>query len=62
MANQITPLSYANTFGDWVVTTNKVLAETNDLQANNYTKDSGTLLITNSASFLLVVYNQAGEL
>jgi hypothetical protein len=34
MANQITPLSYANTFGDWVVTTNNVLAETNDLQAS----------------------------
>ena len=52
MANQITPLSYANTFGDWVVTTNKVLAETNDLQANNYTKDAGTLLI-NSSGFIL---------
>lgn len=31
MANQITPLSYANTFGDWVTTTNSVLAETNDM-------------------------------
>jgi hypothetical protein len=57
MANQITPLSYANTFGDWVVTTNKVLAETNDLQANNYTKDSGTLLINSTGTGIQVANN-----
>ena len=57
MANQIIPLSFANTFGDWVVTTNKVLAETNDLQANTYTKDSGTLLINSSGTGLQVANN-----
>ena len=58
MANQITPLSYANTFGDWVTTTNNVLAETNNLGANNYTKDTGTLLI-NSPGTGLQVANDA---
>jgi len=54
MSNQIVPLGYANTFGDWVVTTNKILAETNDIGANNYTKDSGTFIINSSGTGLLV--------
>ena len=54
MSNQVVPLGYANTFGDWVVTTNKVLAETNDIGANNYIKDSGTFTINSSGTGLLV--------
>jgi hypothetical protein len=54
MSNQIVPLGYANTFGDWVVTTNKVLAETNDIGANNYIKDFGTFTINSSGTGLLV--------
>jgi hypothetical protein len=54
MSNQIVPLGYANTFGDWVVTTNKILAETNDIGANNYTKDSGTFIINSSGTGILV--------
>jgi acetyltransferase-like isoleucine patch superfamily enzyme len=54
MSNQIVPLGYANTFGDWIVTTNKVLAETNDIGANNYIKDSGTFTINSSGTGLLV--------
>jgi hypothetical protein len=54
MSNQVVPLGYANTFGDWVVTTNKILAETNDIGANNYIKDSGTFTINSSGTGLLV--------
>ena len=57
MANQITPLSYANTFGDWVVTTNQVLAETNDIGANNYTKNTGTFIVNSSGTGLQVANN-----
>ena len=57
MANQITPLTNANTFGDWVVTTNQVLAETNDIGANNYTKSNGTFLINSSGTGLQVANN-----
>jgi hypothetical protein len=54
MSNQVVPLGYANTFGDWVVTTNKILAETNDIGANNYIKDSGTFTINSSGTGLLI--------
>ena len=54
MANQIPSLGLANTFGDWIVTTNSVLKETNYLGANNYTKDSGTLIIQSSGTGLQV--------
>ena len=54
MSNQVLPLGYANTFGDWVVTTNKILAETNDIGANNYIKDSGTFTINSSGTGLIV--------
>ena len=57
MANQITPLGLANTFGDWIVTSNRLLAETNDLAANNYTKDSGTFIIQSSGTGLQVANN-----
>lgn len=57
MANQITPLSNANTFGDWVTTTNQTLAEVNDIGANNYTKNGGTLLINSAGTGLQVANN-----
>jgi hypothetical protein len=45
MANTISLLNYANTFGDWVVTTNALVKENNDVAANNYHKTSGTLFL-----------------
>ncbi len=54
MANQVTPLSLANTFGNWLVTTNQVLAETNDLGANNYTKNTGSFIINSTGTGLQV--------
>ena len=42
MANTVSILSYANTFGDWVVTTNSLVKENNDFAANNYIKPTGT--------------------
>lgn len=45
MANTISTLSYANTFGDWVVATNAVVKENNDLAANNFVKPTGTLFL-----------------
>lgn len=58
MANTVTLLSYANTFGDWVVTTNKLAQENNDLAANNYVKPTGTLFL-NSPTLGLQVANNA---
>jgi hypothetical protein len=58
MANTVTLLSYANTFGDWVVTTNKLAQENNDLAANNFVKPTGTLFL-NSPSLGLQVANNA---
>jgi hypothetical protein len=57
MANTITLLSYANTFGDWVVTTNALARENNDLAANTYTKNSGKFFITSSGIGLHVANN-----
>lgn len=45
MANTVTSLGYSNTFGNWLVTTNSLVSEINDLAANNYTKTSGTLFL-----------------
>jgi Chaperone of endosialidase len=44
--SQIVPvLSYANNFGDWIVQTNSLAQQNNDLVANNYHKNSGTLYL-----------------
>lgn len=48
MANTITQLSYANTFGDWVVTTNQAANELNGLGFGNWTKNSGLMSINGS--------------
>jgi hypothetical protein len=58
MANTVSYLSFANTFGDWVVVTNALARENNDLAANNYVKPSGTLFL-NSPTLGLQVANNA---
>lgn len=58
MANTVSILSYANTFGDWVVTTNSLVRENNDFAANNYIKPSGTLYL-NAPILGLQVANNA---
>lgn len=58
MANTVTSLSYANTFGDWVVTTNSLVKENNDFAANNYVKPTGTLYL-NAPTLGLQVANNA---
>ncbi len=45
MANTVTALSFANTFGEWVVATNNLIKENNDLAANDYIKSTGTLYL-----------------
>lgn len=57
MANTVTLLNYANTFGDWVVTTNSLAAENNDFAANNYTKPTGTFTIDSPGTGLIVANN-----
>ncbi len=58
MANTVSYLSFANTFGDWVVVTNALARENNDFAANNYVKPSGTLFL-NSPTLGLQVANNA---
>ena len=64
MANTVSLLSYANTFGDWVVTTNALVRENNSLAANNYTKSTGTLYLSDPTLGLQVANNAivAGQL
>ena len=57
MANTVSSLSYANTFGDWVVTTNSLVRENNTLAANNYTKNTGTLFLSDPSLGLQVANN-----
>ena len=64
MANTVSLLSYANTFGDWVVTTNALVKENNNLAANNYIKSTGTLYLSDPTLGLQVANNAivAGQL
>ena len=48
MANTFSILDYNSTFGDWLVATNNLIKENNDLAANNYTKSSGTLFLNDT--------------
>lgn len=57
MANTVSILTYANTFADWVVTTNRLTQENNDLAANNYTKSIGTLYLSDTTLGLSVSAN-----
>jgi hypothetical protein len=45
MANTVTTLNYANTFGDWLVATDALISENNILATGDYTKPSGTLFL-----------------
>jgi hypothetical protein len=58
MANTVSILSYANTFGNWLINTNVIAGEINRLGKGNYTKDTG-LLILNSPGTGLQVSNNA---
>ena len=57
MANTFTNLSYANTFGDWVITTNYHTTELNAIGKGNWTKDTGLLTLTNPGIALQVANN-----
>lgn len=57
MANTVSLLGYTNTFGDWMVATNALAKENNDLAANNYTKPTGTLYLNNPTLGLQVAAN-----
>ena len=54
MANTVNILSYANTFGDQLVTINALAQENNILAKGNYTKDTGTLILQDPTSSLRV--------
>ena len=57
-ANTIPTLSYANTFGDWVVATNFLINQNNQASTNSFTKASGTYYF-NDPSLGLSVANNA---
>ena len=46
MANTVTSLNYANTFGHWLTATSALIAENNTLAKDNYVKDSGTIYLS----------------
>jgi hypothetical protein len=58
MANTVTNISYANTFGEWVVATQGLINENNTLGKSNYTKDSGTLTLSENS---LVALSSLGD-
>jgi len=54
MANTVQLLSYANTFSQWLIVTNALAKENNDIAANNYIKPTGTLYLNDSTLGLSV--------
>jgi hypothetical protein len=46
MANTVSTISYANTFGQWMVATDALIAENNTIATGDYVKDSGTLYLS----------------
>lgn len=54
MANTVNILSFNNTFGDLVAQQNKAAVELNNLGANNYTKDTGTLFLASPGTALSI--------
>jgi len=54
MANTVNILSFNNTFGDLVAQQNKAAVEINNISANNYTKESGTLFLSGTGTALSV--------
>jgi hypothetical protein len=57
MANTVNLLSYANTFGEWMITTNGLVRENNDFGYNNYFKPTGTLYLNDPNLGLQVANN-----
>jgi hypothetical protein len=57
MANTVTLLSYANTYGDWMVTTNQLIKENNNFATGIYNKNSGTLYLNDATLGLQVTSN-----
>lgn len=57
MANTVTLLSYANTFGEWMVLTNALAIENNTLATGYYSKPSGTLYLGDTNTGLQVANN-----
>jgi len=57
MANTVSILSYGNTFGELVTTQNALARENNALAANNYTKETGTLFLSDPDLGLQVANN-----
>ena len=53
MANTVSLLNYANTFGDWILTTNALGQENNTLATGNYHKTTGTLWLDNNTGLAL---------
>lgn len=49
MANTVNSLNYANTFADWLVATDALVAENNTLAKSDYHKDSGVLYLDNAS-------------
>jgi hypothetical protein len=52
MANTVPILNFTNTFGDLLAQQNRQSVELNNLAANNYTKDSGTLILNGAGTGL----------
>ena len=57
MAKTVSLLSYSNTFGDWLITTNQIVQEVDNLGKFNYTKDTGLLTINSPGTGLYVANN-----
>lgn len=59
MANTVSVLNFTNTFGDLLTQENIMAKELNNLGANNYTKDSGTLYLNGIGTGLSVTNTAA---
>lgn len=57
MANTVNLLSYANTYGDWMVTTNQLIQENNNFSSGLYNKNLGTLYLNDPTLGLQVTSN-----
>jgi hypothetical protein len=57
MANKVNNLNYANTFGDWLISTNKLVGEVNALGFSTYTKPTGTIYLNDPTLGLQVTSN-----
>ena len=50
-------LTYANTFGQWVIQTNNLVQYVNNFSANGFIKPTGTLRLSEPTTGLQVDYN-----